>query len=273
MRHGYPGAMLRRASTLAVAVLAAAALVAVARADGDPASDVLLTQDTYTPYPAPPKDVTEELARSVEAAYKKGFRVKVAVIATATDLGSVPEMLGRPRVYAKFLGSELSLFYKGPLLIVMAKGYGIYDAGRSTAAEEKVLASLPAPKPSAEELTAAAAEAVRKLTAAGALRSRDILKPSVFARPASAKENETVDLTYAVLEDSERAKEVVGIYAGEKRLARYRFPMRRAIYAVPHVVKWKAPSPLPKRLRYCVRATDAAGNRSTVVCAPITPAP
>jgi hypothetical protein len=265
--------MLRRVSTLAVAVVLAIAVAAVARADGDPASDVLLTQDVYTPYPAPPKEATEQLKRSVEAAFAKRFRVKVAVIATATDLGAVPELLGRPRAYAKFLGSELSLFYKGPLLIVMAKGYGIYDAGRPTVAAEAVLKKLSIRDASAEGLTAAAAEAVRKLTAAGALRSPDVLSPSVFARPASAKAGEKVDLTYAVLEDSERAQEVVGVYAGAKRLVRYRFPLRRAIYAVPHVATWTPPSPLPKRLRYCVRATDGAGNRSTVVCAPITPAP
>jgi hypothetical protein len=263
--------MLRRVSALAVAVVTAAVLVAVARADGDPASDVLLTQDVYVPYPAPPKDATSELERSVAAAYDKGYRVKVAVIATATDLGAVPEMLGRPRVYARFLGMELSLFYKGPLLIVMEKGFGIYDAGRPTTAEDGVLRSLSVSDGSAAGLTAAAAEAVRKLTAAGALRSRDILKPSVFARPTTAKGGETVVLTYAVLEDSERASEVVAVYAGAKRLARYRYPLRRAVYTSPHTVKWQAPSDLPKKLRYCVVATDRAGHRSAPACAPITP--
>ena len=67
--------------------------------------------------------------------YADGNRVKVAVIATSDDLGAIPSLMNKPDDYAKFLGQELAGFYIGPLLIVMPSGWGVYDGGRSVAAE------------------------------------------------------------------------------------------------------------------------------------------
>src|SRR5438093_1094227 len=93
------------------------AVAGAARADGDPASDVLYIQDTFLPYPPPPKATVAALKRNVAAAYAKGYRVKVAVIATAYDLGAVPALFNKPKAYAKFLGQEISSIFVGPLLI------------------------------------------------------------------------------------------------------------------------------------------------------------
>src|SRR5207245_1571519 len=76
------------------------------------------------------------------AVYTAGYRIKVAVVATKIDLGAIPSLFGKPAEYAKFLGQELSGYYIGPLLIVMPAGYGIYDGGRSTQAEDAILAGL-----------------------------------------------------------------------------------------------------------------------------------
>jgi hypothetical protein len=54
-------------------------------------------------------------------------------------MGSVTALFRRPTRYAHFLGLELRQLYQGPLLIVMPNGYGIYDGGRSTRAEARVL--------------------------------------------------------------------------------------------------------------------------------------
>lgn len=62
----------------------------------------------------------------------------------------------------RFLGLELATVYVGPLLIVMPAGFGIYDGGRSTAAESRMLGKLPRPGRLADALTRAAANAVRK---------------------------------------------------------------------------------------------------------------
>jgi hypothetical protein len=262
--------VVRRAVPLLAAVVAASTLAAGAAADGDPASDILLTQNYYLPYPEPPKEATDPFKQSVAAAFAKGYRVKVAIIATKTDLGTIPELFNKPSQYAKFLGSEIKMLYIGPLLIVMPEGYGIWDGGRDTAAEERVLASLSVKDGSPGGLAAAADEAVRKLTETGALKSKDILGPTLFPRTALVVPGKRVKLTYAILEDSERSRELVWVYAGKEKLATLRSPLGQALYGKPRTVTWRAPKKLPRAaLRYCVRSFDAAGNRSRTACVPL----
>ena len=114
-----------------VALLASAAALAVpppAAADGDPASDVLLTQWAFVPYGAPiSAPVTQQLETVIARTRKAGYPIKVAIIGSPYDLGSVSSLYGKPREYAKFLGSELTFLYHGRLLIVMPQGYGYYD--------------------------------------------------------------------------------------------------------------------------------------------------
>lgn len=136
---------MRRASVLAIAVLLAALAGApAALADGDPASDVLLLQDAYLPYaPTVPKPVADALNRTLAATRKRGFRLKVAIIATRNDLGSVPQFFGRPEPYAGFLESEIAFNKPKPLLVVMQSGYGAAVIPGNGAAS---LESLPPPK-------------------------------------------------------------------------------------------------------------------------------
>jgi MYXO-CTERM domain-containing protein len=56
--------------------------------------------------------------------------MKVALIASVTDLGLEPSYYGKPTDYARFLGAELQYLYKGKLLIVMPQGAGLSEAGR-----------------------------------------------------------------------------------------------------------------------------------------------
>src|SRR3954464_8290388 len=110
---------MRRALATAV-LLAALALPAAALADGDPASDVLLLQDSYLPYsPEVPKPVTDALNRTLKQVRAKGYPLKVAVIASKQDLGAVPQFFGRPQPYATFLESEIKFNKAKPLLVVM----------------------------------------------------------------------------------------------------------------------------------------------------------
>jgi hypothetical protein len=262
----------RRVALAAIATLiGAAALAGGARADGDPASDVLYVWDVFVPSPPPLKTTVARLKRNVAAAFAKHYRVKVAVVASPSDLGAVPELFDKPSAYAKFLGQELSPIFVGPLLIVMPGGFGIYDGGRSVAAEQRVLGPLDVGGASADDLTTAAATAVQRLTAAGALRSKDIRPPQVYAQPASARRGATARLKYSVLDDSERTREVIRISAGNALKAVVRAPMRTAVYQKPHVVTWRVPKSLkPGTLRFCIVATDPAGNHNAPVCTPLT---
>ena len=115
---------------------------AVARADGDPGSDVLVYQDLFAGSDAG-LSVQQQLAlgRLLKSAARAGLPVRVAIIAGPTDLGAVTALWRNPRGYARFLGIELSLAYKGRLLVGDAErvrvqlartlvGIGLPAAGR-----------------------------------------------------------------------------------------------------------------------------------------------
>jgi hypothetical protein len=166
-----------RAAALLVALLAACALTApAARADGDPASDVLIKARVFYPYyiKLPPAS-TKALTHSIATAKEKGYAVRVALIAHDYDLGSAGLLYRKPQVYAKFLAQELAQFNRDWLLVVMPNGYGVYhcvpkkraggysdpcELGVPTAADERLLATLPAP---GGDLAASGNVAVRRL--------------------------------------------------------------------------------------------------------------
>ena len=138
-----------------------------AGADGDPASDVLLAQNVFYPYNPP---VTPGLQRSLNgqtaAAAKAHFHLKVAVIDSPYDLGVVPEMLGHPQTYARFLDQELALILgpHPPLLVVMPNGYGV--AGLSGPARSAAAALARPSGKTSNALVQAAIGAVPRLAAA-----------------------------------------------------------------------------------------------------------
>ncbi|GAC1439499.1 MAG: hypothetical protein NVSMB51_17480 [Solirubrobacteraceae bacterium] len=105
-----------------------------ALADGDPASDVLLGADAFYPYqPLVTLPLTKTLNQTVAAAHAAGFPIKVALIATANDLGAVPDLFGKPQQYADFLDREISFNKKDLLLVVMPQGFGVTAAGSAAA--------------------------------------------------------------------------------------------------------------------------------------------
>jgi hypothetical protein len=152
----------------ALALAAAAALLAVpaARANGDPASDVLLTQKVFFPLDAPlPDSDREALQKTVDEANARGYPIRVALIPFTSDLGTAVSLWRHPQDYAKFLGSELAFVYAKRLLIVQPSGFGVYNQKRPVAKERRVLARVPVGKTPAE-LTRSATAAVRALAAA-----------------------------------------------------------------------------------------------------------
>jgi len=118
---------LKRLAVISVVTSAIAmALPGAARANGDPASDVLPVAQVFLPYEAPiSKQASEGLQKTVSEANKKGYKIRVAVIAFTGDLGTARSLWGHPQLYSKFLGSELAFAYSGPLLIAMPGGFGI----------------------------------------------------------------------------------------------------------------------------------------------------
>ena len=152
----------------ALAAVVALALIAtpVAQADGDPASDYLITRQTFLPFNAKtPNAQVQALNGIVGDANRKGYKIRVAIISKPFDLGAVPSLWKKPKTYARFLGQELAFVYKNRLLIVMPNGYGVARGGKLLPAEQRVVDSLPAPGGGGPALTAGATRAVRRLAA------------------------------------------------------------------------------------------------------------
>ena len=147
-----------------LALLAAMLAPAVAHADGDPASDVLLGQNVFYPYtPEVSPAIQKTLDAETAAAGQAKFPIKVALIASPVDLGVIPDLFGKPQKYAEFLDQEISFQTKQPLLVVMPAGYGVQGIhGPATAA----VTSLRKPAgPTSNALAQAAIAAVAKLAA------------------------------------------------------------------------------------------------------------
>ncbi len=143
------------ALSLALAVLAW--LPALAQADGDPGSDVLLNQNLFAYWDA--KLSTSEqlkLAKLLDATTKAGDPVRVAIIAHPDDLGTVTPLWEKPQSYAEYLGTELSETYEGRLLVVMPAGVGVYWRANPAGAM-KLASQLASLKPSSNSPAALAA--------------------------------------------------------------------------------------------------------------------
>lgn len=165
-----------------MAVLGCALFPGISRADGDPASDVLATQPLFLPQDAGlALRQQEQLADLLREASHGGFQIRVALIASPADLGSIPELWRQPATYARYLGQELELVYSGPLLVVMPNGYSVYRAGGARPAERAAIAELPAP---GAALGLAAIGAVRRIAAADG-HSLTLPNASVAASPGS----------------------------------------------------------------------------------------
>ena len=133
---------MRRALVLAAA--AALVVVPAAGANGDPASDVLITNQVYIgPEVSLSQSDRDALTQTVAAANERGYPIRVALIPFTADLGTAVSLWGHPQDYAKFLGSELAFVYTKPLLITMPSGFGIYHRNKPVAKEQRVLARVP----------------------------------------------------------------------------------------------------------------------------------
>jgi cytochrome oxidase Cu insertion factor (SCO1/SenC/PrrC family)/thiol-disulfide isomerase/thioredoxin len=177
-----------RAATVVVlaALLVAGAAPRIARADGDPGSDVLVFQDLFTGSAG--LTVRQQLKFSglLKAAAGSGFPVRVAIIASPSDLGAVGGLWRNPRAYARFLGLELSLAYKQRLLVVMPNGFGFNWPGHPTAAAYRLLGQIPIGAGGSGLLRAAQA-AVRKLATAAGVKLPSVSGPSgAGAAPSAA---------------------------------------------------------------------------------------
>jgi hypothetical protein len=119
-----------------------------------------------------PGDVTfptaqkQRLTALVAAANDAGFAIRVGLVANSYELGAVPELWRRPRVYAEFAGTELKTEakYRGRVLVVMPNGFGFHWPGHARQHGYALLGQIPIRRGNAG-LIDAAIVAVRRLAA------------------------------------------------------------------------------------------------------------
>jgi hypothetical protein len=255
----------RRFGALLATILVLCSGVATpAHADGDPASDILASDtlpfhDVFLPLDPVSPELAQKLRDTVAAANMGGFRIKVALIASPADLGSVTVLFNMPEQYAKFLGAELLGLYKERLLVVMPAGFGLFRGGMSTAGELAGVSTITI-APGADGLAQAAIDAVKRLD--------DTEPPSVKALPGSAQRGRRALLRYVVADNSGLAGAKLRLVRGSTRIASLSSPIRPVQGARVSAITWTVPKSTPRGVSsLCVVAFDPAGNRSTPSCA------
>jgi hypothetical protein len=166
---------MRRAAVL-VALTAGLVLAPTASANGDPASDVLLTQQVFVGPEVPlTQHDKDALTKTVAAANERGYPIRVALIAFTGDLGTAYSLWRKPQDYAKFLGSEVAFVYGKRLLVAMPAGFGVRNGKRPVAKEQRVLATIP-PGRTPAALAQQTTKAVRALAASAGVQVPDYTK-------------------------------------------------------------------------------------------------
>ena len=151
-----------------------------ARADGDPASDVLPEQPVFFGSAVDLKSKpAAQLDALVRESTRRGYAINAVVITRLEDMGSANYLFNDPDNYADFLAGEIACCVKGRVLIVMPGGFGVNYIGHSSVADRKVLQAL-RPPGRIGNLVPAAIGAVRRLAASGDVR---LALPNVVPAP------------------------------------------------------------------------------------------
>jgi hypothetical protein len=162
---------VKRLVVTALATALAGGAAGIARAHGDPASEVLLSDNVFLSYESP---YGSSEGRALEAltaeAKRQGFPVKVAVITQRSDLGPDDHLYGRAEPYALHLAMDLTSSYVGTLVVAMngrPGGFAVQGPGAKPAAR-RALARMKLPRTplTAAELAKLAAVAAQRVAAA-----------------------------------------------------------------------------------------------------------
>ncbi len=186
-----------RVVALVAVALGAGAFAPIARADGDPASDYLVGRQVFlSSLSTVASPAQRDLLATVQAANRGGFAVRVAIISSDYDLGSITALWRKPSIYARFLGLELSSTFKGRLLVVMPNGFGFNWPSHLAGRAYGLLQRVPI-KPDGAGLLTAAQTAVRRLAAADGIAVRPVQPGTAGTVTAPARGSNVVPIMVA----------------------------------------------------------------------------
>jgi subtilisin family serine protease len=136
-------------------------------------------------------------------------------------------------------------------------GYGRINVQRALTAAVPALPPPPPPPPASPPPPPTSA-----LTS-------DKSAPAVHVYAARARHGTIVRLRYRVHDDKGETAEKISVYRRTRVLRQLSRPLRPTGNAVVYWISWRAPR-LRGSYRFCVRATDSAGNRSPLACASVS---
>jgi hypothetical protein len=114
-----------------------------------------------------PFSTVERLEGMLAFSARDGFPIRVAMINSPSDLGTVTGLWDKPGLYATYLWTELSTLYRGQILVVMPNGFGLAGPPHGHYAVSRAEANVRALSPGrGVSLAAAATSAVPLLAAA-----------------------------------------------------------------------------------------------------------
>ena len=76
-------------------------------------------------------------------------------------------------------------------------------------------------------------------------------------------------LRYTVFDESTRTREEITVLRGRRLIATKRIRLGSRKVTSIYSQSWRVPASVSGKLRFCVRAWDAAGNPSAKSCAPL----
>jgi F0F1-type ATP synthase membrane subunit c/vacuolar-type H+-ATPase subunit K len=169
-------------SRAALALLLAAAIIAIAAAGsasahGDSASHYLETDALYPSFARQPSVQAQlQLMGLLQATERRGYPIKVALVAGAEDLVDDVGMMRTPRRYANAVASTIDRDLEAPVLVVTPFGVGVSGTSLRrgvlrplTARDARTLAAgleVP-PEPDGDDLARTAMAGVRRIARVG----------------------------------------------------------------------------------------------------------
>ena len=181
---------------LLVAAILAIAAPGSAWAHGDPASHYLETDALYPSFARQPSvEVQLELLGLLQAAERRGYPVKVALVAGVEDLVEDVAMMQSPQRYAETVASMIDRELEAPVLVVTPYGLGV--AGNAlrngvlrpvtTPDARRLVGRLEVPAdPQGDDLARTAMAAVRRLSRAAGRPLPAHVPPAARAAPPTA---------------------------------------------------------------------------------------
>ena len=108
-----------------------------------------------------------------------------------------------------------------------------------------------------------------KIRVPRAVPPRDRTPPRVKALASTGVQGGLAKLRYTVFDESKRTREEITVLRGRRLVATKRIKMGSRKVTSIYSQSWRVPASVSGKLRFCVRAWDAAGNSSAKSCAPL----